>query len=215
MIILSKHKDYYDYLVGIYGRDENKIFDRRQMVKAGEFIFDEKVARHNENEYESYFYPSINDGNCVDIVVVGKIYRIEQIEKGVWEQHKFYKDTVFSSKLISKIEPKEEDNFIDFKNTDYHKKYRKPIMIYENASCSYRGLHNTKKKKLLYTDKTPLLSSFGFAKFLPPEIVYQELDIFLGWLKDNPPIEDNRTDLEKLQSQGFDKKVSFRHRKNK
>ncbi len=81
-------------------------------------------------------------------------------------------------------------------------------MIYEEGFSA-----NRTSKPLCTTEKTPLLSSFGFAKFLPPEIVYQELDIFLGWLKDNPPIEDNRTDLEKLQSQGFDKKVSFRNRK--
>lgn len=30
MKIISKHKDFYDYLVGIYGEDEKLVFDRRQ-----------------------------------------------------------------------------------------------------------------------------------------------------------------------------------------
>ncbi len=207
MIILSKYKDYYDYLVGIYGRDENKIFDRRQMVTAEEFSFDEKVVKYNE----IHKYPFFDESNYVDIVIVGKLYRVEQVKQGVWEQHKFDNDRTFSSKLISKIIAKEEDKFVDYIKTDYHKKYKNPTIIYEQLN-NFKGRH-TKKLEPIYTDKTPLLSSFGFGKFLPPEIVYREVDNFLGWLKDNPPIEDNRTDLEKLQSKGFDKKVSFRHRK--
>ncbi len=56
MIILSKYKDYYDYLVGIYGRDENKIFDRREMVTDEEFVFDEKIFLYNEKQYKKTFY---------------------------------------------------------------------------------------------------------------------------------------------------------------
>ncbi len=210
MIILSKHKDYYDYLVGIYGRDENKVFDRRQIITAEEFEFDDKAALYNENQYRDHDrYYWLDESNYVDIVIVGKLYRVEQVKQGVWEQHKFDNDRPFSSIPISKILAKEEDKFVDYIETDYHKKYKKPIMIYERLN-NFRGMKN---QEPLYTDKTPLLSSFGFGKFLSPEIVYRELDNFLGWLKDNPPIEDKRTDLEKLQSKGFDKKISFRHRK--
>lgn len=205
MIILSKYKDYYDYLVGIYGRDENKVFDRREMITASKFDF---KPFNRENLH--WYYRS--NPNVVAIAVLGKVYVVEQIEKGLWEQHLFntthYAWETWATKLISEIPQEKRVHWEEFITTDENKKNRKPIMFY-NIPKYKRGW---KDKDEIIT-AVPLLSSFGFTKFLPKEEIYHELDLFLGWLKDNPPIEDNRTDIEKLQSHGFDKKISFRHRK--
>ncbi len=203
MIILSKYKDYYDYLVGIYGRDENKVFDRREMITANEFDF---IPFDRKNPHRCY---STNP-NVVAIAILGKIYVVEQIEKGLWEQHLF--DTYFSfgTELISEIPQEKRVYYEEFIKTNENKKNRKPIMFYNIPK--YRSRWEEEEKDEIIT-AVPLLSSFGFTKFLPEEEIYHELDLFLGWLKDNPPIEDKRTDLEKLQSRGFDKRISFRHRK--
>ncbi len=62
--------------------------------------------------------------------------------------------------------------------------------------------------------RTPKLSALGLPAFIGPEQLYQELAMFVGnVLKpvEQPP--SNMQDIEKVVSHGFDKKISFRHRK--
>jgi hypothetical protein len=62
--------------------------------------------------------------------------------------------------------------------------------------------------------RTPKLSALGLPAFIEPQQLYQELAMFVGnVLKpvEQPP--SNMQDIEKVVSHGFDKKVSFRHRK--
>jgi hypothetical protein len=61
----------------------------------------------------------------------------------------------------------------------------------------------------------PLLKDFGIASVLPAEQCYQEIAMFLNVLTEPP---DNMppapmTDIQKVESHGFDKRQSFRHRK--
>lgn len=62
--------------------------------------------------------------------------------------------------------------------------------------------------------RTPKLSSLGMPAHMDPQQLYQELAMFVGnVLKpvEQPP--SNMKDIEKVSSHGFDKKISFRHRK--
>jgi hypothetical protein len=62
--------------------------------------------------------------------------------------------------------------------------------------------------------RTPKLSSLGMPGYLDPQQLYQELAMFVGNVLN--PVEQppsNMKDIEKVASHGFDKKVSFRHRK--
>jgi hypothetical protein len=62
--------------------------------------------------------------------------------------------------------------------------------------------------------RTPKLSSLGMPGYLDPKQLYQELAMFVGNVLN--PVEQppsNMKDIEKVASHGFDKKVSFRHRK--
>ncbi len=209
MIILSKHKDYYDYLTGVYGRDENKIFDRREMVTSKEFPFDEKVKEFHTRggqlkwRYHGYWY------NCVHIIIHNKLYKFEQVEVGVWEHHKFLKkDNMFTMPVSLICCDKHAQEYEDFIISNDNFIYRQPISIYKLIDFDYNK--GWIKEPI---NKVPLLSSFGFYNILSAEKIYTEIDMFLGWLKDNPQPVNKTTDLEKLESKGFDKKISFRHRK--
>ncbi len=181
MVILTKYKDYYDYLVGVYGRDENKVFDRRRMITADEFPFEQDISFDARlSKYGSRHHLMFDFRNTVSISINNKTYSVTQTAPNIWEQF--------------------QENSPRY---DINNEFRQPIIL--DISGMEVGT--------IFTDRIPLLSSFGFAKFLPPEFVYTEIETFLGWLKDNPPIQDKRTDLEKLQSNGFDKRISFRHRK--
>lgn len=51
MKIISKHKDYYDYLQGIYGVDNYKIYNRTKIVLEKEFelVFEDKKKKPNQH----------------------------------------------------------------------------------------------------------------------------------------------------------------------
>jgi hypothetical protein len=62
--------------------------------------------------------------------------------------------------------------------------------------------------------RTPKLSALGLTAYIDPEQLYQELAMFVGNVLN--PVEQppsNMKDIEKVASHGFDKKISFRHRK--
>ena len=60
--------------------------------------------------------------------------------------------------------------------------------------------------------ENPILRDTYITKVIPPETVWKYVYEYLSSLRDKP-IVDTRTDLEHLESHGFDKKKSFRHRK--
>lgn len=49
MIILGKNKDYYDYLVGIYGIDKDIVFDRKDAISLldGKIILSRKGFKYH------------------------------------------------------------------------------------------------------------------------------------------------------------------------
>ncbi len=62
--------------------------------------------------------------------------------------------------------------------------------------------------------RTPKLSSLGLPAYIDPQQLYQELAMFVGnVLKPVEQSPSNMKDIEKVVAHGFDKKVSFRHRK--
>lgn len=56
----------------------------------------------------------------------------------------------------------------------------------------------------------PCLADFGFPSIISPNEMYEKIYAFLGWLKNNPEIPNNQTDVEKIIAHGFDKRTSFR-----
>lgn len=57
----------------------------------------------------------------------------------------------------------------------------------------------------------PFLKEFEMYRWLPADEAFQKIYTFISWMKDNPPIPNKQTDIEKVESHGFDKKTSFRN----
>lgn len=178
MKIISKFKDYYDYCVGKFGRDETRTYDRRvetslipEKKRGNPFI-------HN-NKYDQFFAFHI----CGTIKVVlhreGRfIFNLKNIKVPM-----HYLNLVMS----------------DGNKTNVNQEYGQPIIL----EGTFGG----------YT--IPNLSKFGFASYIPAEEMYMMVYNFLGYIKDNPPIQNNQTDKEKVVSHGFDVKKSFRPKMKK
>lgn len=174
MRIISKHKDYYDYLQGIYGIDNNKIYRRDDPIICGDFI------SHWRSDHTVHCF-AINS----------KLYTICQNKEG------FYIDKDINNKENLCLHKTVLD---EIPTVNIEK--RKPIV--------YGKLWGN---NINWESGDPIMSSFDFHKVLSPEKIYIEVETFLGYLKDHPEMPDKQSDTEKLLSHGFDKKISFRHRK--
>ena len=58
--------------------------------------------------------------------------------------------------------------------------------------------------------ENPILTGTFITKIVPPADIWQALYDYLSSLKDKP-FTDTRTDVEKLESAGFNKETSFRN----
>jgi hypothetical protein len=71
-----------------------------------------------------------------------------------------------------------------------------------------------KEYKLRQEIQNPIFNNTWVTSFIPAEDMYNEIYNYLIAIRE-PNIEDNRNDIQKLESKGFDKKTSFRNPINK
>ena len=191
MILISRRKDFYDYLVGIYGRDEKKVFNRRDDVTSDEIMYDDILKWRNFNIY--------------DLVICNRIYRVEQVKKGKWELHKFHS---VNTDYRGERRHYRESQVSDLKDFVYY--IPKPPNLSPDSPITIKGTyHRNYRLKGL----TPILSTFGIPSVLGAEELYSELDMCIGSRMAIIEQESSQDDKNKLLAKGFDDKISFRHRK--
>jgi len=210
MKILSKHKDYYDYYQGIFGMDKSKVYNRKDVYKLGEYnpitsippteetIYDFFICgkRYRILEYKGKLYHSVEEMEILDKLLIKE--SSDKYASGIHVDD--WKNRVSKNKIKLQYDV---TNGIE---TDVNMKQREPVLI-------------NRKKTWHSTDddySTPLLSDFNFHKVMDAKTIYIEVETFLGWLVDNPPLPDKQTNVGKITGHGFDKKTSFRPKmKNK
>ena len=225
-IISGGKKDYYDYLAGIYGIDEDIVYDRRN----GEVFLDQ----HNRDTLlRRYFGTStlytdterklekryVNN-KLVDCLV-GQTFRF-CLEIGFYQYVFDVSRYIENGKLI--LEPKlveRVDKGIHISNS--------PICLYKESpypGCSpylirtfrTNGIESFKNdlinvKNKGYTHENFILAGTWLTSFISAEEVYNNVYDYLIAIREKP-IEDNRNDIQKLESKVFDKKTSFRNPSN-
>ncbi len=181
MKIISKYKDYYDYLSGIWGEDPKIILDRRKHQQY-EFF-------NNEDDKIGSIFLC---GYQIDFVYKkGKFIYLDEL-KDYYKvyRHYFSKDSIqkvhvgnYSYALTEIIKDEKQ----------YNIKENCPILlrIYSNDFFHY-----------------PKLQDLDFIKVMKPEDIYLKLSEYLS---PKEVINNNQTDIEKLITHGFDKKISFRN----
>jgi len=205
MKVLSKWKDYYDFIAGKYSIDEKLILDRR----AGDLIdleFDQRDfildAYIGGMHYQGYRYE-------------GKFYWGEDLKK--IQVEKSWATTWWENKN------KETQMTISVKGKDsYGRACSRSILLEGNPTKEnkdipiivryYEATDQNRKvgtKTLNYTR----LSDIDFHKMLSPEDTWLLISNWLSKQLDKP-IPNNQTNKEKIVSKGFDLKQSFRHRKS-
>lgn len=239
MIIISKFKDYYDFMVEKYGRDDKIILDRR--------IIENDVVELNEHEDISFRFisPNVspyqknNNQICFKFLVIcGKIYIVKGLfckaeEPNVqWDIFSLFtfedlEDEKIAKEFIELVYSKDFGYFkkMKFKRKGY-KDYNDLKNFFNNDKNNFMIEVSKKIKRaifmvdVIYRDekslrvyhKTPVLEKIkGISGILPPEKIYQDLSYFIGnILTDQKEIYET-SNKTKIVKAGFDLKTSFRN----
>lgn len=211
MKILCKVKDYYDYLVSIYGIDEDIIYDRREynMINKDSYacsiFFDNTRIKEDDIRKLKNIW-LLDDDNKFKYTksLCGKFYYF-LLEIGYChiyfevERYVDSNDNVIINPTLLSIEHECE------KISSY------PISIIPLQGYgifkhkNYKDLICVKDKEL----PNPILNTSYLSGMIDCDMVYNELYNYLISIREKK-INDNRSDIQKLESHGFDKKTSFR-----
>lgn len=214
MKIISKFKDYYDYLQGIYGMDEKLILDRTEFYKLPYFPCKNSVVRFY---ICGFLVEGLHDGE--KFLYGEELKEMSSNDKMLGKgRFRYYKNSHNT----------DSDFFwyINFPATRGWIKVAKYPIPFEIANRLNRGLFDDIKKTVCPNDelqcpilydvgfnvskyvKFPILSEFEFYK------VYSAHDLWIlltEWLGRETETPNNQTNEEKILSNGFDLKSSFRH----
>ena len=200
---MTKYKDYYDYLTGIYGIDNNLVLDRR-VFKNYELYEDEKlVFVICGKRYEGFYVKKLNK------VLYGE--ELLQIGQKRNHRHSFGWGEYADVPNVS-IKTEEIGHF------GVHRRF---LSDYVNVALEpfedKKKLNELENCPILYVYSSmenyhfPQLNKYNFGSFIPAEDMYKILTEYLS--NERTKLEthvDTRNDVQKLLSKGFDKKTSFR-----
>jgi hypothetical protein len=201
MKIIDKNgnKDYYDYLVGIYGEDPKLILDRRIASPDSYMFYKEKI--------QLFIAGYVIDGYCDG----DKIFYGEDLEqfKSKYKSWSYYKSSIDKKKNDTLISIDIDRYLVDF-NKDI-KKDTENINSFFDCPIILSRYNTRRPVKERETIKFPKLNELYLPKFLKAEDIFLMLSEWLSnKISEKEKIENTQTDVEKILSKGFDDKRSFR-----
>jgi hypothetical protein len=226
MLIVSKFKDYYDTAIGFGGIDKSIVYNRSSVDLRKE-DFKQDIAMRDwefslKNKQPSYVWPFII-GFCGKIYLGYKYIEGNNLYEYSGEKSKYFygEDIMILVKFLEKINQLDrysQTNERDIRNLidKYHGKpydklfvrYRVPSFI----STSSKGRYNLLGDKELTAVLNPRLKDYEFMKIFDAFGAFQEIETFFGGVigrGENPTVVIS--DIDRLESKGFDKKWSFRN----
>lgn len=216
MRIISKWTDYYDYMAHVYGHDDRPVYTRGQISQSE---IDYYSPSYNPLPRFSFYTTNIS---LRWVCVCGRVYtQWRTIGDDRFEWH------WFDSDAIREHFERDEDRYSflrgrrwkseDFMAVespvalDVSRIIGQPVFVITQYERD-RYHHNNIKIQ----ETVPNLGEMGFARFVAPDQMYQDLEYFIANTMQPSPdttVTDNQTDPEKIVGHGFDLKHSFRHRK--
>jgi hypothetical protein len=190
MKIISKYKDYYDYLSSIWGIDEKLVLDRR--------------------ETENY---------CLIDNTIFRLYIAGYIIEGLMKDDKFYYGNnlrQFTEKEYRYKYLRGFDNKRDYKKSISIKINGNLYYIYFEIVKDKENINEKNNCPILINlgnkfKKYPKLDNFKLGSFIPPENIYKWIS---AWLSNQITKKENTNrELDnnlKIINKGFDIKRSFR-----
>ena len=221
MKIIDRNKDYYDYLQGIYGMDELVVYDRRDSfpIDVSKPICDKGTFcrdYYNAN-FDRWFRREIlfDDEKRKEVSIFGSNSvarrRADAEEEKKREEALSKGHRIKTPKRPLRIlEGKIMHFILEIGFYDYYFEVERYIDDKDDKKLILKyALIDRDKEQLI---KNPILYSTYIPKFIEPKEVWNNLYEYISSLRD-VEFEDTRTNDQHIESHGFDKKISFRHRK--
>lgn len=211
MKIISRVKDYYDYVGHQMGMIDPKIvYDRNKKIINNEesnFLLN-KLNPYPFSTGRLYIMGLDLKFLCVNGKLVtlynlmnnDRFYRV--ITKEIFEQY-FYK--VFYYKQSYEFSPFEKSKLVD----ELSISIQQPVFLISNG-------FSQKRHSNYIEENIPILKNHNYQSIQSPQELYQDIEHYItNFLRTNPdilvPVEV--ADKNKITQHGFDIKKSFRHRK--
>lgn len=193
MRIISKFKDYYDHLVGMYGVDPKLVMDRTSYYNLPYIPSDNTKVTLSVCDYE-----------VEGLWVKGKVLYGEELIPHINKKYKNCERDEYEHYYI----------FLPGASLWNHIKILKKPTKRENSpnityNCPILVWDGLRKEWL----KHPILKEYQFYKVYPAKEIWLLLSEWLGKRLDSER-PDNQTNKEKIISHGFDPKISFRNIKD-
>lgn len=233
MRIISKFKDYYDYVGGMYYDTDDKVIYNRDKIT-------EPSTQHRKYNIIDKHFIAIPDRDRLDFTVdrnwnkpikrgIGNLYMKTLLVCGIayplycihksnnlYNEYKLLDDE--GIEFINQCWTVNIDSLTSKKHQaliELSRLINSPVFIFKdqrNHGNNYFRIEHTIEMEV------PNLRKLGFNKIKRAEILYQELEYFIGSIlpgkPDSLPIPSIPfTDKDKILNAGFDLKQSFRHRK--
>lgn len=208
-ILNGGKKDFYDYLSGIYGIDNDVVYDRvnghvfRPMYN-GDVYFCKTTLWNDACKKETRGMHYVNGKRVYGVFSSGLVMHFV-IEIG-FMQYLFRVERYLDENLEVQLEPQLLDKF-----RVKEKQSQAPVsLIPVDYWHTFKESPKIRKYQMQNEIQNPILSGTWATSFLQAEEVYNEIYNYLISIK-GPQIIDKRDDVQKLESKGFDKKTSFRN----
>lgn len=206
MKIIDNKKDYYDYVSGVNGIDNDVVFDRR-----GSFAINDTT----ENGFIKLWFHSERFDGDKDTRSISRYAK-----RAATDEYNFIVEAGYMQYCVNIKRIKNEETGIDTLQPTLVKRRRVKEKVGNTPlaliPCRYYFSWSNNKKDEFYPAydtswyiDNPILANTYIPKLIPAEEIWNELYNYLINVKDKP-IEDKRSDVEKAESHGFDKKTSFR-----
>lgn len=222
MRILSKYKDYYDWVVSKYGEDSNIFYDRRDAYviesrpKKPEVCNADTLFFFSKNPIEKKWYNFYN----------GRFHNTEADTIEPRSRH-FILQVGFMEYVFKVTRVLSLDNSVNvvpemvsaMRQRRLPKVFDKPIYIVKvfynpHVSTDYQFSTIDKSTPAIVSDyeymiENPILKDTWISSMISAEDMWTNISEFIGAQVDKEFV-DTRTDAQKAESAGFDKVTSFR-----
>lgn len=203
------HKDYYDYLTGIYGIDEKIVYDRRQFTILARldspfFNLDRMEKDAPKKEIRSWERTGRRHGWVTKSVGNEMYCMLEAGLKWYFFKAERYLDdssAVHIDWIIEKIKSITRHQRIGVSPMTFFKAY---------VNYSWRMDEDDIRVKKADAISNPILKDTPITSLISSQEIYEEICAYISSLND-VEIFDMRSDVQKAEAAGFDRKTSFRN----
>ena len=205
-----KNKDYYDYLSGIYGIDEKVVYDRRRFTVLKSLdtpFFNYKRLETDRPKKEDRYLEWNGRKHQWVTKHIGVIYKC-MLEVGLkWyflETERFLDDSTnvcIDWKLVKTMEISKSQHLGKTPMT-----FIKAFNDYTSIRRGTLDIRVDEKNSV----SNPILSGTPIPAIISPQDLYNDLSSYISSLNDKEFV-DNRTDVQKAESAGFNRNTSFRN----